>query len=115
VSQPRKPAPPKASKKSRSKKLVPPSGKGRKLPAEVLTPDEVQGLVQACSPTAPSKVRNQALIAVLYQNKLRVKKTLALYPKDLDPKQNTIQVLHGKNDQARTVTVDPNALALVKQ
>jgi integrase/recombinase XerD len=90
-----------------------PANKGRTFPAEILTPDEVRGLLRACSTRAPSGVRNRALITLLYRGGLRLGEALALMPKDLDPQQGTITVLHGKGDRRRTVGLDPEAMALV--
>lgn len=95
--------------------LVAWSGKGRKFPAEVLTADEVKALVRACSTRAPTGVRNRALLVVLYRGGLRVGEALALYAKDVDPRRGTIRVLHGKGDKARTVGLDPEALAVVER
>src|SRR2546426_5931752 len=53
----------------------------RKLPAELLTPDEVRALIRACSATAPTGIRNRALLVVLYRGGLRVGEALALDPR----------------------------------
>ena len=67
----------------------------------------MKALIRACSPRAPTGVRNRALLVVLYRGGLRVGEALALYPKDLDRRRGTIRVLHGKGDKARTVGLDP--------
>jgi len=85
----------------------------RKLPAELLTPDEVRALIRACSATAPTGVRNRALLVVLYRGGLRVGEALALYPKDVDAERGTIRVLHGKGDRDRLAVIDDGALAVV--
>lgn len=87
--------------------------KGRTYPPEVLTPDEAKALILACSNRAPTGIRNRALITVLYRGGLRLGEALALKPKDIDPSQGTITVLHGKGDQRRTVGLDPGAMAIV--
>jgi site-specific recombinase XerD len=92
-----------------------PANKGRKYPAEVLRPEEVTALLRACSTRAPSGIRNRALIAVLYRGGLRLAEALALDPKDVDLARGAVRVLHGKGDQARTVALDPGALALVER
>jgi site-specific recombinase XerD len=79
----------------------------------VLTPDEVKALIRACSNRAPTGIRNRALITVLYRAGLRLGEALALKPKDLDPDQGTITILHGKGDRRRTVGLDPGAMAIV--
>ena len=91
-----------------------PWNKGRKLPPEVLTGQEVNALIGACSKRAPSGIRNRALIAVLYRGQLRIGEALALKSKDLDRKASTIRVLHGKGDRARTVGLDSGAWALLE-
>lgn len=92
-----------------------PSNKGKKLPAEPLTSDEVKALFQKCSHRAPTGVRNRALIVALYRAGLRCGEALALKPKDLDPDQCTLRVLHGKGDKSRTVGVDPVAWAMIQR
>jgi site-specific recombinase XerD len=90
-----------------------PANKGRKYPAEPLTASEVEGLIRACSNRAPTGIRNRALLAVLWRCGLRLSEALALYPKDIDGQAGTLRVLHGKGDRARTVGVEPGALAIV--
>jgi site-specific recombinase XerD len=91
----------------------PAPNKGRTYPAEVLTGDEVKALIRACSNRAPTGIRNRALIVALYRAGLRLGETLALKPKDIDPDQGTITVLHGKGDRRRTVGLDPGAMAIL--
>jgi site-specific recombinase XerD len=53
------------------------------------------------------------LITVMYRGGLRFGEALALKPKDIDPDQGTIMVLHGKGDRRRTVGLDPGAMAII--
>lgn len=94
---------------------VRPSNKGRRFPAELLSPEEVRALLRACSARAPTGIRNRALIAVLYRGGLRISEALALYAKDVDQAVGTVTVLHGKGDQRRTVGMDPAAFALLER
>jgi site-specific recombinase XerD len=89
--------------------------KGRRYPAEVLTSDEARALLKACSSAAPTGIRNQALIVVLYRGGLRLAEALALRPKDVDAEHGTLTVLHGKGDRRRTVGLDPGAQAIVQR
>jgi site-specific recombinase XerD len=89
--------------------------KGQSYPAEILTSDEVRSLIKACSNTAPTGIRNRALITVLYRGGLRLAEALALKPKDIDPDQGTVTVLHGKGDRRRIVGVDPGAMAIIQR
>jgi site-specific recombinase XerD len=90
-----------------------PANKGKRYPAEVLTEAEVAALLRACSPKAPTGIRNRALITVMYRAGLRVSEALALHPKDIDANAGTITVLHGKGDKRRIVGLDPGAFAVL--
>jgi site-specific recombinase XerD len=90
-----------------------PANSGKKYPAEVLTEAEVASLIRACSPKAPTGIRNRALITVMYRAGLRVSEALALFPKDVDADAGTVTVLHGKGDKRRTVGVDAGAFAVL--
>ncbi len=92
-----------------------PANKGRRLPAELLSGEEVRALLRACSARAPTGIRNRALIAVLYRGGLRISEALALLPKDVDSEQGALTVLHGKGDRRRAVGMDPAAFALLER
>jgi len=85
----------------------------RRRPAEILTEPEVLALIRACSASAPSGVRNRALIAVLWRAGLRVGEALALELRDVDLPLGTVRVRHGKGDRSRTVGVDEQTAALL--
>jgi len=87
----------------------------KRYPPEVLTEQEVGALMAACSHRAPTGIRNRALIAVLYRAGLRVSEALSLRPKDMDPRKGAVRVLHGKGDRARTVGLDPGAMAIIER
>lgn len=93
--------------------LAPPTNRGRKFPAEVLTPEQARALVYAPSSRAPTGLRNRALIAVMYGAGLRLAEALALKPSDLDYDKGLVRVLHGKGDKARTVGIDEGAIGHV--
>ena len=80
---------------------------------EVLSPDEFIALCEACRASAPTGIRNRALLGVLYGAGLRLAEALALFPKDLDLEAGAVHVLHGKGDKRRTVGIDPDCLELV--
>jgi site-specific recombinase XerD len=89
--------------------LAVPANKGRKLPPELLTPDEVRALLQACSPSAPTGVRNRALLITLYRAGLRLDEALGLLPADVDPGVGVLRV------GGREAGIDTGALAVVGQ
>lgn len=80
--------------------------RGDKLPGEVFTRGEVRAILDACSLTASTGVRNRALLTVLYRTGLRVSEALALGPADLDSQAATIRVRCGKGGRERTVAMD---------
>ncbi|MQA75577.1 MAG: tyrosine-type recombinase/integrase [Solirubrobacterales bacterium] len=53
--------------------------------SRLITPDDVAALVAACSATAPTGVRNRALLLTLYFCGLRLTDALELGPADVDP------------------------------
>lgn len=85
----------------------------RKLPPEVLNPDEVGALLEALTGDCYIQVRNRALIAVLYRSGLRIAEALSLQPKDVDPDRSSIRVLRGKGGKSRTVGIDAGGLAML--
>jgi site-specific recombinase XerD len=97
-----------------------PVNKGRKLPPELLTADDIRALLAACSASAPTGVRNRALVVVLYRAGLRLDEALALLPDDIDVGGGVVHV--GGRDSAprhaghdRAAGIDTAALALVEE
>jgi site-specific recombinase XerD len=80
---------------------------------DILTTDECHALLSACSSKAPTGIRNQALIVILWRTCLRIKEALDLLPKDISG--DSIRVHSGKGDRARTVGLDPESSAVVER
>lgn len=89
------------------------SADSNRRPPDVPTDAEVRALITACSPRAPTGIRNRAMIAVMWRCGLRVGETLALEPRDADLDGGTLRVRHGKGDRSRTVGMDAQTAALV--
>lgn len=89
-----------------------PPNKGRKLPPELLTADDVRALLAACSTTAPTGVRNRALVVTLYRAGLRLDEALALLPADVDSAEGMIRVGH-RGGQRRMAGIDAAALTII--
>jgi site-specific recombinase XerD len=87
--------------------------KGRRLPPEVLTRDEVRRLMAACSKRGATGSRNRALIAVMWRGGLRISEALDLAPSDLDPDRGLVRVKVGKGGAYRSVGMDHEAFALI--
>jgi integrase/recombinase XerD len=90
------------------------STKGRKFPVEILTSEEVRSLMNASSRRGTCGIRDRALIALLYRGGLRIAEALDLLPKDFTPATGEVRILNGKGGKARTVAIDPEAVALVE-
>jgi len=88
--------------------------KGKRYPAEILTPEEVRSLFGQISITSSIGLRNRAVITVLYRAGLRHAEALALLEKDVDLSGGAIAVLHGKGDRRRTVGIDPGACEVIR-
>jgi site-specific recombinase XerD len=86
-----------------------PGNKDRTFPAEVLTTDEIAGVIGRCSPRAPTGIRNRAMLMLLYRSGLRVSELLALKPSDVNVTACTVRVLHGKGNKATTRGFHPSA------
>ncbi len=80
---------------------------------DILTTDECHALLSACSSKAPTGIRNQAMIVVLWRTCLRIKEALDLLPKDVSG--DSIRVHSGKGDRARTVGLDPESSAVIER
>lgn len=92
-----------------------PANKGKKYPAEILTPEEVAALFAQISSSTSIGIRNRALLTVLYRAGLRHSEALALLPKDVNLVTGSIAVLHGKGDRSRVVGIDPGAGMVIAQ
>ena len=87
---------------------VPPN-KGKKYPPELLTPQEVQRLLDGCSRKAPTGIRNRAMLTLFYRSGLRVSELLALRPSDVDQAKRSLRLLDTKSGEAQTRGYHPGA------
>src|SRR4051812_43333144 len=87
-----------------------PANAGRRFPVEILKPGEISAILEACSPTSSTGIRNRALITVLYRTGVRLAEALALFEKDIDLGSGTLAVLQGKGGRRRTVGLDAGAI-----
>jgi len=97
--------------------LVAPPNKGRKLPPELVTADDVRALLAACSSTAPTGLRNRALVVALYRAGLRLDEALTITPADVDLDGGVIRVPAGSTaggGRDRIAGIDPGGLAIIE-
>ena len=92
-----------------------PANKGRKLPPELLTPEDVRALLAACSATAPTGMRNRALVVTLYRAGLRLDEALTLLPGDVDVDAGVLLVGQRSGGHTREAGIDAAALAIVEK
>jgi len=96
--------------------LAPHPTRGKLLPPEVLTEDEVRALIGACSKRGVTGHRNRALLAILWRTGVRISEALELLPHDVDFKNGTVRVRLGKGLKPRTTVLsDLDALPLVER
>ena len=86
-----------------------PPNKGKKYPAEPLTPEEVAALISGCSRRAPTGIRNRALLTLLYRSGLRISEVLAIRPSDVNLGSHSIRLLDSKSGQPQTRGFHPSA------
>ena len=85
-----------------------------KLDADLLSHEEIDRLLRACSKRAPTGRRNRALIALLWRGGLRLGELLSLSPKDVDLEEFVVRIQQGKTGK-RVVGLDSSTAALVEQ
>ncbi|MBX3401902.1 MAG: tyrosine-type recombinase/integrase [Phycisphaeraceae bacterium] len=85
----------------------------RRFPPEVLAPDEVRALLDACNTQTLPGQRNRALLAFVYRTGLRIREALEVRPKDLDLDRGAVRVLFAKGGRSRTVGIDAGGVAEV--
>ena len=84
---------------------------GRKLP-KYLSKDEIKKLLQA--PSGVYKIRDKALLSLLYSSGLRVSELTNLNKQDVDFNDGTIKVNDGKGNRDRVTYTDPKTLKLLQ-
>jgi site-specific recombinase XerD len=86
-----------------------PPNKGRRYPAEVLEPAEVQALLDQLSRKSTTGIRNRALVVFLYKSGLRVSEICNLTPADINLEKHSVRVRLGKGAKTTTRGFHPSA------
>ncbi len=76
----------------------------------ILSPDEVKALLEA-----PTKLRDRAVLAVLYGSGLRVAEATQLKPRDIDARRNVLWVRQGKGRKDRQTLLPEKLLELLRR
>ena len=83
------------------------ANKGKKYPAEPLTPGEVTAIIGQCSARSATGIRNRALLTLLYRSGLRISELLALRSSDVNFAAHSIRLLDTKGDEAADARLPP--------
>jgi integrase/recombinase XerD len=82
----------------------------QRLPAQVLTVDQVESLLNATDVTTPLGVRDRALLETFYSTAVRCSELIALQVYDLEADRGVVRVLQGKGRKDRFVPIGKRAL-----
>ncbi|HEY4761112.1 MAG TPA: tyrosine-type recombinase/integrase [Thermoguttaceae bacterium] len=87
--------------------------KGRKLPIEILSEDEMQRFF-AAFPSTTTGIRNRAIVAVMFGAQHRCAEVLALRPEDVNLDAGAITILLGKGKKRRVTGIFPEFKSYVE-
>src|SRR5262245_25164463 len=81
--------------------------KGRKLPGEILTREQLRALFAACE-TCQTPARAEALLVLLWRGGLRISEALALKPGDIELLEAgaIVRIRRGKGGYPRAIALD---------
>lgn len=86
---------------------------GQRIP-EILTDDERRALLDAPSKTAPTGIRNRAMMAVMLDTGLRCAECCDLGTRDINTDTGRVTVVQGKGGKDRILWAGPETLEAVK-
>ena len=89
---------------------LPPLHKTKPLPRGILTPEQLNSLVNAPTTTAPEGIRDRAIFELLYSSGLRSGELCKLTLYDLDRAKRLVTITQGKGRKDRLVPVGHIAL-----
>ena len=81
-----------------------------RLPANVMTPPQVEKVLAATNITDPIGIRDRAILETFYSSGIRRMETIRLTPKDLDRERGMVMVRLGKGKKDRIVPIGDRAL-----
>jgi integrase/recombinase XerD len=87
----------------------------RQLDADLLTREEFERVIKACSRRSPTGTRNAALIATAWRCGLRAGELVTLAVKDVDLSEGRLVVQRGKGGKRRVGAVDAGTAALIER
>lgn len=76
---------------------------------EFYEPEQIQGLLDACSPRWPTGIRDRAILSTMFGCGARISEVLALDVPDIRPGCK-VHIANGKGGKARTIGVTESAL-----
>jgi site-specific recombinase XerD len=76
---------------------------------ELFSVEEIARIIEAIDATSPDGLRNRAFFELLYSSGLRTGEALALTVNDVDLRERTVMVRHGKGGRDRVVPISVTA------
>jgi hypothetical protein len=96
-----------------------PANKGRTMPPEILTQEEVAALMESVAGDSPVARRNHAMLGLMYGAELKIGQVLSLAPRDYDSQRGTLTVRAARRHRQSSkwsvheVRLDPGARRLL--
>jgi len=87
----------------------------QRLPAHVLTIEQVESILNATDVTTPLGLRDRALLETLYSTAVRCSELLALQVYDVETERGLVRVRQGKGRKDRMVPIGQRALAWLEK
>jgi site-specific recombinase XerD len=91
-----------------------PWNKDATTPTDIVRPEEVAKMLNVCSKTSGSGLRNRALVIVLWRGGLRIAEAMSLELHDVDMSNCTLHVRLGKGKKRRFVPIDEGACGVLQ-
>ncbi len=93
-----------------------PPNAGRRYPAEVYSPAELERLMRAAGGSRMEAMarRDQAADVLMWRGGLRIAEAVALVPADLNLGLGLVEIRRGKGNKRRVVPIDPQAVATLQ-
>jgi integrase/recombinase XerC len=88
---------------------------GRPLPRNILSQDDIVELLRNMKARDPVGIRNRAIVELLYACGMRTSELCNLRVGDVDLREQTATILHGKGDKTRIVPIGQYASHFVGQ
>jgi integrase/recombinase XerD len=87
----------------------------KRLPRNILSEDEVKKLLTSMKTNSPIKLRNRAIVELLYSTGIRPSELCDIKIPDIDLKEQILIIVKGKGNKTRYVPVGQHAIYYIEQ